>query len=1102
MNAPMIPDLQAPVSACWRAEDARAIFVTEALEGDDAIFLATHTPIEGFDVAGRDAGEFTGRDEQAVLDTLADPTRQHAFCVVQGEPGSGKSHLIRWLSVNWPHASDIKLLLRRADGSLEGALRQLRDRLPAEFAPLFDNLGQRQKASLKGRSNIFLSTLANTLEPGHFDTALADEAWCKQFAPAELLANPTIKAGWKAPSRILNLLEGAGGERNSATASFDLFDIQELGNLCPPLRGQASIAFSQDLARRLEREADTIRAFRDQDWLPDELANDHADQFPTSMALIKALNDRRNDAIQNVLGVSAQGLKTLFRQVREALADRGQRLVLLLEDITSWEGLDDSLIDVLVFNAAARGEVDEKPVCPLISVVGVTPDYYDKLQGNYRQRITHEVRLGKATDGLQDVATLREGETRRQFAVRYLAAVRAGPTALDAWLADIRLGRDIAPPNRCDTCPRQDRCFDTFGEESGIGLFPFTSHAFNRFYDALKENDNGQTWKTPRGILQAILNPNLLQPDSLAAGTYPGSFIEPDALRSDRRSDRALAPRLEQVIDNRIEAPDERARMRRMLTYWANPDRADTTMVGDDLAFAGTRRDVFEAFGLPWLGASDASGVAPATMAPLIVAQPVLAPVIDPDADTPEPAVAARPGSIPGRPARPIVTAPKPKRLQLSKTELEVMREQIRSWTANNAIENGSKWNEILYALTEQIDPRAIGVTQPLFERLVTRDMVKLQGTTTRSLDYFVLPADAWVRNGLEAFVSLKQDTGMTLADADYNRRHLATMMRRLEISVAAFLDRKIPRLEDGARWSQVVTFTQVLLARAYLRGATSVDTPLVDQIRAVLSDEGLSDTDFTARSLPWQEWLTATKGFHDKLRIELRAMITLTLADTATGTGGGSALIDSSELAAAIVRFCETGKCDPVPSESGALPDLYKRARDLAGHWNDKRNQIDRVEFNQVKGRSDMLSGYLRGKDIPTHLDRIDRCVTGIAELLTGAAADKVQTWRLAHEKLKPRLAEGASTRVENLICEIEDDEVPAKLLLRFAWLARAPARELEEIWTTAQTGERAVEDLRNHAQDCVREAGGTGSIGDVKAVGRAIRAAVAAAAAQGPSA
>src|SRR3546814_16636147 len=111
------------------------------------------------------------------------------------------------------------------------------------------------------------------------------------------------------------------------------------------------------------------------------------------MQLMQALNLRRNDAVQNLLGVSAEGLKTLFRQVRQALAVRGQRLVLLLEDITSWEGIDDSLIDVLVTNAGTRDDM-----CPLISVVGVTPAYYQKLHGNYRGRITHELRLGEARE--------------------------------------------------------------------------------------------------------------------------------------------------------------------------------------------------------------------------------------------------------------------------------------------------------------------------------------------------------------------------------------------------------------------------------------------------------------------------------------------------------------------------------------------------------------------------------------------------------------------------------------------------------------------------------------------------------------------------------
>src|SRR3546814_5774009 len=98
----------------------------------------------------------------------SDLSLSHAFCVVQGEPGSGKSHLIRWLFVNWLQSDDIKLLLQRADGSLEGALRQLRERLPSEFQDLFDKLGLRHLATEHGRSNIFLAILSNALYPCHF----------------------------------------------------------------------------------------------------------------------------------------------------------------------------------------------------------------------------------------------------------------------------------------------------------------------------------------------------------------------------------------------------------------------------------------------------------------------------------------------------------------------------------------------------------------------------------------------------------------------------------------------------------------------------------------------------------------------------------------------------------------------------------------------------------------------------------------------------------------------------------------------------------------------------------------------------------------------
>lgn len=1076
--------MNAPLSACWCASDAKAIFVTEALEGDDAIFLATHTPMEGFDIAGSDAAEFGEANEQAVLDTLAEPSRQHAFCVVQGEPGSGKSHLIRWLSLNWRGSNDIKLLLRRADGSLEGALRQLRERLPSEFAGLFDNLGQRHRATLEGRANNFLGILANSLAPGYFEVPPIDEKWCREFEPGKLLAHETIRSRWKSPSRILGLLEGKGGDRNSETASFNLYDIEHLANLASPLRTSLSLGHAQELCRRLHREAEAIREFREQGWLADELAEEHPQEVQYSLQLVDALNRRRNEAIQNVLGVSAQRLKTLFREVREKLAERGQRLVLLLEDITSWEGLDDSLIDVLVFKATARGDNDAREVCPLISVVGVTPTYYEKLPGNYRQRITHEVLLGHSTGGLQDVATLRAADTRRKFAARYLSAVRAGTAALTAWSQMLRSGRSAPPPNRCDSCPRQTACFDVFGSEDGIGLFPFTPHAFDRFFEALKENDNGQTWKTPRGILQAILSPNLSRPDDLAKGIYPGTFIEPIAFRPERCSGMALSYRLEQIVLNRIEQPEEVARMRRMLSFWGNPESFDTAVADGELTFAGARRVLFEAFGLPWIGGDEASDDAPVVAVEFpIEAEPVLS-------DTEETSTIGTQAPSPTRihtPVRPSVPRPKPKRLTQNKSELEQQREEIRGWRTTGTIENPSRWNKQLhYLISGLFDERRLGLPSVLVSRIITVDMVKLQGSTSASRDYLWVPAEPWVRIGLEAYLALKLDSNVTVQSSVFHRRNLATMMRNLERCVLDYLDRRVPKLPHG-RWSPVAMFAQILLARAWLRGVVGADASIQKLIQTVLGDEVDPESDFDSRCSPWQEWLNATSRVHAQLREDLREMVGLSINDGS----GGAPLIDASELVGAVVRFKETGKFDAIPETEGALPSPFKRACELAALWDEKRLLIERTETSQITHRAKTLSDLLRRNSITTHLQRLDRCITGISALLPHVSADQVAAWRQAYDRLNKKLDQDAGSRVEDLICAIEAEEIPVRSSLRLAWLARAPAGDLNDILATAQRGEKAVDSLREHARDCVREASGTGSLARVKAIGTAIKTA-----------
>src|SRR5580658_3325132 len=110
---------------CWTEERAQAVLQTVALANTEAEFLAVHQPIRDSQVSSP-AGLGLESSDEALLVALENPENRYAFCVVEGEPGAGKSHLIRWLSVKW-NKRDLVMLIERADGSLTGTLRQLRE---------------------------------------------------------------------------------------------------------------------------------------------------------------------------------------------------------------------------------------------------------------------------------------------------------------------------------------------------------------------------------------------------------------------------------------------------------------------------------------------------------------------------------------------------------------------------------------------------------------------------------------------------------------------------------------------------------------------------------------------------------------------------------------------------------------------------------------------------------------------------------------------------------------------------------------------------------------------------------------------------------------
>jgi hypothetical protein len=1076
-----------PRKACWHLEDVGKVIGNEALEGHEGVFLATHTTISGFDISGSHKADIADANEGAVLAALSDPERRHAFCVVQGEPGSGKSHLIRWLSVNWPHAKDVPLLLQRADGSLEGALRQLQQSLPAEFKELFENLGQRHRATPMGRANQFLGNLANSLDPEHYDPPLEDVDWCRANLPHQLVGHPLVRGVWKGPSRILRLLDGKGrdeeAERNSASASFDLFDIEALARCCTKIRGTGVRPATETLAQRLIHEAETIKQYRENEWTAEEIKNEPGLAVKTSIQLMNALNRRRNEAIQNLIGVSAEGLKTLFRQVRERLATRKERLILLLEDITSWEGIDDSLIDVLVVNADTRGGDGQRDMCPLISIVGVTPEYYEKLPGNYRGRITHELNLGKASHGnaLGDVATLRDRNDRLGFTARYLSAVRAGEKSLNAWREKRRTNQKLEPPNPCTNCPERDGCHSVFGKQDGIGLFPLTADAFERMFLALNDNDKGLTWKTPRGILQAILNPNLSRPQALEDGEFPTALLETIALEPDSRR---LSPRLTQIVDVSV-AANEEPRMRRMLAYWGDRERADTTINNGIVSFAGVPRGVFDAFDLTWPGGQPSETTPPLVRSPEPIAPVQTAPSVG---ATPLPPTEELSPTVLGAP-EPEPDVPKPPRLKAAKkSELENLRNQIRQWGETGELDSPTNWNKILHELTRQIEPRRVGLDPHTFERLLTPGRVKIEGTGPAQRNYFSVKPEEWVRLGFEAYIALRLDRMMGSQDAEFHNQSLAVMMRRLEAQVSEYADRRLTRLPGAARWTPVPVTIQILLARAWLRGVTTPDASMPLQLQALLSDEEDAESDPSSRCVPWVDFLNRTKNWHDKFRDAAREML-----GTPQGAARNFGLADVSVAAGAILRLKTSLKFDPIPANSFETGvEEFDKARDLIRDTEGTLSKIVRTEREQIRGRADGLRGSLLGRSIQSHLKRIDDAVNLVAQSLPSAAPDRVKEWKTAFMRIKSRLDVEADSAVENLLVAFTESEgLPPRDPSQLGWLAKAPARDLDNFCGIARIGDQVVMTLLKPVEDCVREGRGMGSLEEIKRIGQMLRSA-----------
>lgn len=455
------------------------IIQTEATTTSIGDFLLTHVPFENLYL---DAGKTVAISEEKLLnDIILQNHNEHKFIMVQGGNGSGKSHLIRWLKEKYIGLVDSEkeavLLISRAHNTLQDALTQL---LEADIFP--KEIKENELRAIKNaKSNITGDELKKTINFNFTLEIDADEA--KKDAIIDLRIRKWLSTYLK-DNYIQNqfLLKDNGPiERIRAKIENVNEDVVNIGD--DPMFTPDDFAITlADIAQKLKvadgRAADfTIR-----------LAEKFAD--PRGGAELRQkvaayLNTKVSSVIQRSMKLHTADFKKLFASLRKTLKKQGMNLTLFVEDINSFTGIDEALMEVLLTDHNAEGNQD---YCRIISVVGSTNDFYNhKINESIKERI-------KSNIYIDDSSVIGTPGQLARFAAKYINAINISEDKVNSWVKGGASDEEL-PIYKCEHEWANVNCHGLT-----LSIFPFNETALWKLFSELTPAK-----RTPRIVLKSII---------------------------------------------------------------------------------------------------------------------------------------------------------------------------------------------------------------------------------------------------------------------------------------------------------------------------------------------------------------------------------------------------------------------------------------------------------------------------------------------------------------------------------------------------------------------------------------------------------------------
>jgi hypothetical protein len=816
--------------ACWRTEDLDSVLNLEALVGKEELFFATHLPIEGL-VVKKGSSLVSGSKsigQGALFETLCSP-RDHMFCVVEGVAGCGKSHLIRWLYIQWKRKgpnSDIVLLLPRSGRNPGKMVQELKRSLEGYgFAALasilaistdLNKVGQR--IDLINKLGIYLNPDATTLTYSHAD-------WCKARKLSALMEAAAVRDRWRAPDRIIS---------DHTTTDLPKFTRDEVWEL-------AQLALTSTLPPVTRVAMEKIRREQEKETYED------ADR------LAESLNARVRPALRSALGLSDTAISQVFVDLREQLYKEGRRLVILQEDITAAQGIDDTLLDMFV----SPGGIGSVPGCPLVAVCGITPQYERQyFNQTYGTRTTVHLDMSESGAGSGVIAT---SQLRSRFVARYLNGVRWSPEELR-----IRWAGEGSPPNACDNCLERPQCHPVFGTADGYGLYPFTAEAVENAFEYLYDPAGQDVTQTPRNMLLGLLQPSLKLKKQLEDSRFPGPEVRTDRLKA---SVFQLRPQVSNLLRSRFSS--EYSRMENLIGLWGDRGETVGTIKDGVSAFSNVPKGVYERFGLPWPGEELVRG--------------------------PE---GTRKVDVEEHGEKEPETDPKER-------EYKLRSQELNAWKPGELIASANTWEGWVWGILRAINWADYDLPE-WAGKWLTKERVKLgKGPAT----YLVIPHDSWVTEGLDSLIEFEFTPHSDFGRFGSAYLNFVAKVREMGITYVRTRLRNLVDV-DGQPWSPMRAAIECLLIYGWVNGfLTPVDS--LERHWQFVLDYPAKAAGTSGREEGWQELAGGDLALLQRAHALLESWVALRQG------GGPTCLDNGATALSVLHQFRESLELGPLPESN-----------------------------------------------------------------------------------------------------------------------------------------------------------------------------------------